>query len=350
MIIMQAKSLKYIVNVSYFFHNFFILPLINKRICITLISVYLDIVIYMKAIQFFKALSDETRLRIVQLLMEHELHVSEIMEVLEMGQSRISRHLKILVDAGLLSFRRDGLWSFYRVPRQGEGYIFINKVNYLFSENTVFGQDRERAGMLRQHQKKETRRFFNSIAEDWQRLKADILKGFDLAGVIDSVLPRCSVAADLGCGTGDILPLLRKKAAYVIGVDNSPKMLEKARLLLEKKTGSFDLRIGELEHLPLKDNEAETAIINMVLHHLPDPGIGINEAFRILKTGGRLIIVDFDKHADERLRSRYGDRWLGFSEKQVLSWLEGAGFTVKTSTHYGIENDLLVFLMVGLKE
>lgn len=304
----------------------------------------------MNAIRLFKALSDETRIRIVQLLMENELHVSEIIEVLEMGQSRISRHLKILTDAGLLSSRRDGLWSFYRTSRQGDGFTFLNQVKYLFAENPFFEQDRKRAVLLKQIQKKETRRFFNTIAGDWERLKADILKGFDLAGVIESVLPRCSVAADLGCGTGDMLPLLHKKAAYVIGVDNSPRMLEKARLSLENKPGSFDLRIGELEHLPLKDNEAETAIINMVLHHLTEPGKGINEAFRILKAGGMLIIIDFDKHTDERLRNRYGDRWLGFKNGQVKSWLEGAGFTVKSNTLYGLENKLSVFLITALKQ
>ncbi|MBN2534556.1 MAG: ArsR family transcriptional regulator [Spirochaetales bacterium] len=304
----------------------------------------------MNTVRLFKALSDETRLRITALLLEHELHVSEITEVLEMGQSRISRHLKILTDAGLISFRRDGLWSFYHASRQGDGFTFINQVKYLFKDNPVFKQDGDRINVLKKTQKKEIRRFFNTIAGDWERLKADILKGFDLAGVIDSVLPRCSVVADLGCGTGDLLPLLHKKAIHVIGVDNSPRMLEKARVSLEKKPQSYDLRIGELEHLPLKDNEAETVIINMVLHHLSEPGLGINEAFRVVKTGGMLIIADFEKHADERLRSRYGDRWLGFENGQVLSWLKETGFTIKERTLHQLENMLSIFLITALKQ
>jgi ArsR family transcriptional regulator len=281
--------------------------------------------------------------------MENELHVSEIIEVLDMGQSRISRHLKILTDAGLLSCRRDGLWSFYRASQQGHGSTFLNQVKYLFNENHYYEQDRRRAMVLRQTQKKETRRFFNSIAGDWEKLKADILKGFDLPGIIESIVPECRVAADLGCGTGDMLPLLHTRAAYVIGVDNSPKMLEKARISLDGKPGSYDLRIGELEHLPLKDNEAETAIINMVLHHLPNPEKGINDAYRVLQPGGILVIIDFTTHSDEQLRNRYGDRWLGFTEKQVHSWLRDAGFSIKDNSLYRLENALSIFIYSALK-
>lgn len=290
------------------------------------ISVYPDILILMNPADYFKALADETRLRLVNLLIHHELNVNEIVEILDMGQSRISRHLKILTDHLLLTFRRDGLWSFYSVPVDGTGLQFIKSINYLFENDEIYPADLMAAQKVIEQRSKETIRFFDSIAEDWGELKSDIFGDFRLNEYILDQVPLSGTAVDLGCGTGDLLAHLQNVSDRVIGVDKSPKMLEQARKRFRNEKSKIDLRIGEIEHLPLGDREADLAIINMVLHHIPSPLESFKEISRILRPNGCFIIVDFLKHKNENLRQKYGDRWLGFSESEIKNWLTATGF------------------------
>jgi ArsR family transcriptional regulator len=143
---------------------------------------------------------------------------------------------------------------------------------------------------------------------------------------VQALLPECSTAADLGCGDGALLPSLHQRAGRVIGVDHSPGMLRAAR----QRLGDVDwasLRIGELEHLPLRDAEADAALICMALHHLSHPAEGLTESARTIRPGGTLLVVDFDKHGKEDMRTRHGDRWLGFSEDELAELLREAGLT-----------------------
>ncbi|MCP4148584.1 MAG: metalloregulator ArsR/SmtB family transcription factor [bacterium] len=302
----------------------------------------------MKAVNLFKALSDETRLRLINLFLHYELNVNEIVTIMEMGQSRISRHLKILTDNKLLTFRRDGMWTFYSAVTGGAGHSFIEAINYLFKEEPVFPQDLDKAWQVLEERAKETVRFFDSIAEDWEKLKREIIGSTDLDALMLENIDAAGTIVDLGCGTGDLLPLLKERAGLVIGVEKSTKMLEEARARFSNDKISF--RVGELEHLPLREGEADLAIINMVVHHLPEPLKALREAQRVLKKGDALIIVDLLTHQLESMRERYGDRWLGFSEMEIKKWLKGSGFQFKKIQLFDLKKNLKGFIVKAVKK
>ena len=292
----------------------------------------------MNPAEAFKALADETRIRILNLLLDQELNVNEICAVLGMGQSRISRHLKILADRGFLACRRDGLWAFYTVAPEGDGRRLVDSFGFLLKNQPQLSSDRENAERMRDQRSAVSARFFNSLAGDWDRLKREVLGSLNVYGEIEAWIPAGSVVADLGCGTGDLLLPISGKAARVIGVDNSPNMLDRARHRCRGK--DIEVRMGELEHLPLRDGEADCVVINMVLHHLPSPFEGLAEANRALRSDGALVVVDFVKHSREQMRSRFGDRWLGFQPEELAAWLEDAGFTVESTKRLPVRGSL----------
>jgi ArsR family transcriptional regulator len=302
----------------------------------------------MEIVRFAKALSDEVRARLVSLLLRFELNVGELVQALGMGQSRISRHLKILADCGLIECRREGLWAFYRVAGSGAGRDFLERVADLFVDGAAGEADRERAERVIAERVRATRRFFDTIAADWQRLSREILGSFDLAGEIRRRLPECGVVADLGCGPGELLAALVSKAGRLIGVDNSPRMLALAgeRFAGNPKVG---LRIGELNHLPMRDWEADCAVLSMVLHHVPNPKEALVEAGRVLKLGGSLIVAEFDRHELESMRSDYGDHRLGFERAALTALLEQARFKVVKAEAFPVNRGLSVVLYECVK-
>ena len=231
----------------------------------------------MDPVKYFKALADETRLRILNLLDDREMNVNEITSILEMGQSRISRHLSILTERQLLVCRRDGLWVFYAVPPDGEGRRLLDTLSFLWNKSDRYKDDRARADRVMIERVRETTRFFNSLAGDWDRIKRELMTGVDIHAEIEDWIPSGTVAADLGCGTGDLLLSLSKKVGKAIGVDNSPKMLEKARQRFRGQREKIEVRIGDMEHLPLRDGEVDCTLMNLVLHHLTSPIQGLHE-------------------------------------------------------------------------
>lgn len=303
----------------------------------------------MDSVNYFKALADETRLRLLNLFLHHELSVNEVVEIMAMGQSRISRHLKILTESRLLTFRRSGLWTFYSTVDNGAGHDFIRAVQYLFEEGGIFSQDLRRARQVKEERTRQSTQFFNAIAEDWGRMKEEIIGAFDLNGFIRNHLPSCHTVVDLGCGTGDLLPHLKETAHLVIGVDRSSNMLEEAHRRLADDDKKIDLRIGDIEHLPLRDGEADLGIINMVLHHLPSPQNAFFETHRVLKTGSSFIIVDFLRHQLEDMRQLYSDRWLGFSREEIVRWLANAGFQPGDIDYFDLNRGLQGFILRSKK-
>ena len=301
------------------------------------------------ALLFFKALSDETRLRLVHILLHYELSVNELVSILDMGQSRVSRHLKILTEAGLLTSRRDGLWVFYATPRAGEEREFLRAITPFVHPDAAMRADLNMAAQILEERALKTRQFFNAIAEDWDELNREVLGTFDLSeAVCEAVPPGCGTAVDLGCGTGAVLARMLPRVRGLIGVDGSARMLEICRRRFTPEdlaAGRVSLRIGELSHLPLRDREADFACINLVLHHLSDPAEGLREIRRIMALGGRLFVADFQRHADETMRIRYGDRWLGFDEQQLGVDLAAAGFKVLHCKHMPVDRNMTLLLL-----
>ena len=301
------------------------------------------------SLAFFKALSDETRLRLIHILLHYELSVNELVRILDMGQSRVSRHLKILTEAGLLSSRRDGLWVFYAATPVGQAHDFLQAITPFMPADAAMRADMGMAAHILAERARKTRQFFNAIAEDWDELNHEVLGDFDLPGRVAAAVPQqCRTAVDLGCGTGAVLARLLPRAGNVIGVDGSARMLEICRRRLEGEgvpESRYSLRIGELDHLPLRDHEADFACINLVLHHLSDPGEGLREIRRSLTTGGHLFVADFLQHHDETMRSRYGDRWLGFDEERLQERLRQAGFEVLSCTRQAVGRGLFLLLV-----
>lgn len=189
------------------------------------------------ALRYLKALSDETRLRLALVLQRYELSVNELVTLLAMGQSRVSRHLKILAEAGLIHARRDGLWVFYSAMEGGPGRRFLDSVLPFALEDSSGRADLDMAARIIEERTSRTRQFFNSIAEDWDELNREVLGEFRLPEAVVDILEHhraetsrlCETCVDLGCGTGEVVELLRHNCREVIGVDGSPRMLELAR-------------------------------------------------------------------------------------------------------------------------
>ncbi len=302
----------------------------------------------MTALSYLKALADNTRLRLFNILSRHELNVNEIIRVMGMGQSRISRHLKILTDGGLLSLRRDGLWAFYSAADNDACGRLCGAVRELIENDELGRQDLVQADAIVRERSLRTQRFFDSVAGSWEELKTVVLGSFDLNQAIAELVRPCGSAVDAGCGTGDLLRTLSQKARHVIGVDSSPRMLEQARRQFQNQD-AVELRLGEIEHLPLRDEEVDLAVMNMVLHHLPLPQQGLREVHRALKPHKSFVLADLDKHEREMLRARHGDRWLGFEPVLVRQWLKQAGFELVGEKTRKLGHNLAINIYIARK-
>ena len=196
-----------------------------------------------------------------------------------------------------------------------------------------------------------TQHFFNSVAENWDNLNKKILGSYDLPKTVCEAIPdNCGLAVDLGCGTGAVLLRMLSRARNVVGVDGSQAMLDICHRRFEELPEAatrISLRIGSLEHLPLRDQEADFASINLVLHHLEVPSQALAEARRILNSRGRLFISDFLHHSDESMRVTYGDRWLGFEEGKLAIMLHNAGFTRTHIRKQKVGNNLTLLLVTS---
>lgn len=302
----------------------------------------------MEIVSYCKALADETRVRLLNILIPYELNVGEIVAVMHMGQSRISRHLKVLTDSGLLTSRRDGLWVFYKTVDSEPGASFIAALKGLLSREETLQSDLQQAARIVQERTAATKKFFDSIAPQWDQLCNEVLGDLNIASQIIERLPYCRTALDLGCGPGELIASLLLRANKVIGVDNAPKMLTEAgsRFANNQKVS---LRIGEVEHLPLREEEADCAVMSMVLHHLLHPKEALEETYRVLASQATLVLVDFKKHENENMRKQHGDRWLGFQQEEVKHWLQESGFCVQETINLPAQKGLEVLMFKSIK-
>lgn len=308
----------------------------------------------MELIKQFKALSDPTRLRLMNILDHFELNVNEIVSVVDMIQSGVSRHLRILLEAGLLVSRKEGSYIYYSADKQGAGRGIIDLACSRVEADPLFSKDLVRADQCITLRQNRAKRFFRTVAPQWDRLKKEVLGDFDLNLLLEDHIRAHQInggqmVADLGCGTGEMLSLLLDRGATsLIGVDSSPEMLEQARIRLPEQP-DLELRLGELENLPMRDLEVDAAVMSMVLYHIYEPEKSIHEVYRVLKPGGIFLLADFLSHTREEIKEIIGGSWLGFKKSQIRTWLSASGFTLKTSEVYPVEKDLSIIFYLAKK-
>jgi len=304
-------------------------------------------------LKIYKALADETRLRLVRLLARGPLNVNEIIDVLHMGQSRISRHLKILADVGLVVNRREGTWIYYQ-GNVNSSDLFTAEILSLLQrhERTLpwYTEDLQGLEAVIERRREQTRTFFDSITDPEELHRHECLSGAFYRQIVLSLLPEeCQVALDMGTGAGLLLPELLARAERIIAVDASTTMLDLARRTAGEEAARCDFRLGDLGHLPVADGEADAVVACMVLHHLSKPADALAEACRALRSGGHIAIVDLHQHDDESLRERMADLWLGFSPEEVAGWLKDLDFNITRADIVGAGDSLKLITFQGQK-
>jgi len=275
-----------------------------------------------------KILSDSTRLRVLALLLKEELSVAELQDILGMGQSRISSQLALLRQAGFVNDRREGKKAFYSLrpnlpPKQ---LALLRAACDSVAELPESGEDRENLDRVLQRRRRVSEQYFNLIAG---RLGKGYCPGrsWEALGHLALRLVPAITVADLGAGEGLVSQLLAQRAERVWCIDSSPKMVE-VGTELAKKNGLANLsyKLGDIEQVPLADKSVDLAILSQALHHAAHPQAAVDEAFRILKPGGQLVVLDLKEHTFEKARELYGDLWLGFKESALHGFLKKAGF------------------------
>jgi len=278
-------------------------------------------------LRILKAMGDPTRLRLLAILDTEELSVNELVRILGMGQSRISRHLAVLKDAGLLQQRREGTWSYYSIPAtvQSGGVLQAFRDDPIY-KNTITG-DGPRIKRVLKERRDQSVHYFDKIAENWDDIRSEYfglrVRNRALAGLI----PANWTVADIGCGTGFLLMALAPLVKKAIGIDNSSEMLRVAtRNAKERGLKNVEFLQSEMDSLPLKDGALDGLTASIVLHHATDPEKAVKEWGRVLKSGGKISIVELEKHEHEWLREEMADVWLGFDQKELRSYMKNAGF------------------------
>ena len=274
-----------------------------------------------------KIISDPTRLRLLALLMREELSVAELQEVLGMGQSRISSQLALLRQAGLVSDRREGKKAFYSLrpglpPRQ---LALLKAAADSVADLGLMAEDRESLDRILLKRRRVSEQYFNLIAG---RLGRNYCPGrsWEAIGHLALRLTPPIVIADLGAGEGLLSQLLARRAKQVWCIDNSPRMVE-VGAELARKNGLANLayKLGDIEQVPLADKSVDLAILSQALHHAQHPQKAVDEAARILRPGGQLLVLDLNEHSFEKARELYADVWLGFKESALHGFLKKAG-------------------------
>lgn len=272
-----------------------------------------------------KSLADSGRILLARLLLEGAFNVTEITEILQASQSTVSRHLRILQDAGLLQGRREGRQIFYTwSPELRPSGLSMR--TFVTSHGPALPEPvRRRVALTWEDRRVRSTAFFATV--DPSDHAAAWLGSPDCLPHLVSAVPKGAIVADVGTGTGRLLELLQRRAHKVIGIDASPEMLTQARgRLAASGATDIDLRLGDMAHLPLEAGEVDCAIVNMALHHVPEPVSVLRELRRVLGPGGILLIGDFLPHDEEWMRETLADQWLGFAPSDLSVWLDQAGF------------------------
>ncbi|MCU0771216.1 MAG: metalloregulator ArsR/SmtB family transcription factor [Verrucomicrobia bacterium] len=279
-------------------------------------------------IKAFRVLSDPTRLRLMALLAGDELSVHELQEITRMGQSRISTHLGLLQETGLVSCRREGKRSYYRLVSQSKGVLADVLTVSLRAAEELPEQSDDAVNLRRvlRRRQEQAEVLFNQVAGRFDRVYGPGRSWQAFGHLLLRILPPLEVA-DLGAGEGLLSELLARRCKRVIAVDNSEKIVAfGARKAKKNGLKNLEFRLGDLQDPPLEPGSVDLVILSQALHHAQDPAKALTAAYRVLRPGGSVMILDLLKHRFEQAHELYGDRWLGFSEGELQRWLETAGY------------------------
>lgn len=274
-----------------------------------------------------RLLGDRARIRILRLLASEDLSVAELQEILGMGQSRISMQLSQLKQAGFVEVRRSGQKSIYRlIVPSGVGTILTEVLEQSKAEIPECSHDDEGLRLVLNRRKDTLRTYFDELAGRFGRSYVPGRSWKALAEMLLRLLPPL-VIADLGAGEGTLALMLAQRAERVIAVDSSGKMVEYgADLAMRNGITNLEYRQGDMEELPIADSEVDLVLMHQALHHALHPNQALVEAWRVLRPGGRIVLLDLLKHDVEAARELYADVWLGFSQAELVVWLRQAGF------------------------
>jgi len=285
-----------------------------------------------------RAAAEPTRLRIVALIAEGELTVSELARILGQSQPRISRHLRLLVEAGLLVRLREGSWVFHRRAEDGPAAMLMQSLTGLLpgDGDPVLARDRDRLAEVKRIRAAAAADYFRRNAASWDRLRSLHVDDGEVERVIGRLLPKRGIEnlLDIGTGTGRMLELLGPRAGRGLGIDLSRAMLAIARAHLDRAgLAHCRVRQADLYQLPFAAGSFDVATIHQVLHFLDQPAAAVAEASRVLAPGGKLLIADFAPHHEEHLRDEHAHRRLGFADAEIGAWLARAGLTPVDTVH-----------------
>jgi len=276
-----------------------------------------------------RAAGEPTRLRLLALCAHGELSVSELTRILGQSQPRVSRHLKLLVEAGLLERHREGSLVYYRLAGRGpSSELARSLVDLLPGEDADLNRDLARLEEARERRVVAAEVYFRENAANWDQIRALHVPEAEVEARLREIVGagRVDTFLDIGTGTGRILQLFAAQAGEGVGLDNSAEMLSIARTRLERD-GHHHVRLrkGDMYDMPLSDASVDLATLHLVLHYSVEPELVLAEAARTLRPGGRLVIVDFARHAEEHLRTEYEHRRLGFADDELRDAMVSAG-------------------------
>jgi ubiquinone/menaquinone biosynthesis C-methylase UbiE/DNA-binding transcriptional ArsR family regulator len=284
-----------------------------------------------------RAAAEATRLRLLLLCSRGELTVSELTDILGQSQPRVSRHLKLLCDAGLLDRFREGTWVFYRLAERGRAAELARRIcDSVPADDATVALDDARLDTVKRQRAEAASAYFRANAEQWDHIRSlHVDEGEVEAAVVEALAGRTvNDLLDLGTGTGRMLEIFGPHVARAVGIDLSREMLAVARVNLERaELRNCTIRQGDIYQLPLGNATFDAAIFHQVLHYADRPSLAIAEAARTLRTQGRLVIVDFAPHALESLRKDQAHRHLGFADAEIMQWCRDAGLMPEPVRH-----------------
>lgn len=304
-------------------------------------------------LEVFKILADVTRLRLLRILRQGDFTVQDLMQALHMGQSRISRHLILMNEAGLLKVEKQGTWRYYRLAPENRFFQKIwPAIEAHLDEQEMQEQDANGILAIMAERRKRSQEFFDQHARDWDVMHTELLNLPDYQSDLLALLPAGGLTVEIGVGSGTLLPFLIDKADRVVGLDQSPSMVTLARETVQHHhlNERVDVRLAEMNHLPLADDSVRTVVMNQVLHHAEQPVDVLREVGRVLAGGGLLVLADLTRHEHDWARDRLADQWLGFKRQELDGWLNEAGMQICTYQEFGGSGSYQGVLLLTAKQ